>query len=123
MKRREAERKELLELSVTIDKIEASKKLKNRLGELASANGFIFGTVSIRNQKTRWGSCSQNGNISLNVKLVLLPEELMDYVILHELIHTRIQNHGKGFWKELDKYAGDSKALATRLRKYGYNLL
>ena len=56
------------------------------------------------------------------MKLALLPEDLVDYVILHELVHTRIHDHGKDFWKELDRYVGNSKALATRLRKYGYSL-
>ncbi|MFC2051983.1 M48 family metallopeptidase [Chloroflexota bacterium] len=83
---------------------------------------FTFNRVFIRSQKTRWGSCSKNNNISLNVKLVLLPEDLVDYVILHELVHTRIHNHSKSFWEELDRHTGNSKAFASRLRKYGYSL-
>lgn len=70
----------------------------------------------MREQRTRWGSCSGKNNISLNVKLVLLPEELIDYVILHELVHTRIHNHGKKFWDELDIYTGNAKAVAKRLK-------
>ena len=56
------------------------------------------------------------------MKLVLLSEALMDYVILHELVHTRMHNHSKDFWLELDKYVGNSKTMASRLRKYGYSL-
>jgi predicted metal-dependent hydrolase len=56
------------------------------------------------------------------VKLVLLSEDLMDYVILHELVHTQIHNHSKGFWEELDRHVGNGKAFASRLRKYGYSL-
>ena len=56
------------------------------------------------------------------MKLVLLSEALVDYVILHELVHTRIHHHSKDFWLELDKYVGNSKAMASRLRKYGYSL-
>jgi predicted metal-dependent hydrolase len=78
--------------------------------------------VSVRSQRTRWGSCSRNGNISLNLRLVLLPEDLADYVILHELVHTRIPNHGRGFWEELGRHVGNGKAFASRLREYGYGL-
>jgi predicted metal-dependent hydrolase len=59
----------------------------------------------------------------LNVKLVLLPERLIDYVLLHELLHTRIKNHGPGFWTELDRLTGDAKGLARNLRSYGMKLL
>lgn len=111
------------ELAATIDRAKARRYLTGRLNRLAKAHGFIFNRVSIRSQKTRWGSCSQNNNISLNVKLVLLPKDLADYVILHELVHTRIHNHSRNFWEELDRYAGSSKAFASRLRKYGYSLL
>jgi hypothetical protein len=79
--------------------------------------------VSIRNQTTRWGSCSAKGNISLNLKLVALPPELFDYVILHELVHTREHNHSARFWRELDKYVENGKAKAKALREYGVGIL
>ncbi len=101
----------------------AKRRLKARLNALAKRHGFTCNRVFIRNQRTRWGSCSFQNNISLNIRLVLLPEPLMDYVILHELTHTRVKNHGADFWLELDKYVGNGKALATRLRAYGYGLL
>ena len=109
--------------SVIIDKADASKKLASRLHYLAEKHGFTYNRVITRNQKTRWGSCSSKNNISLNMKLVLLPEDLMDYVIIHELVHTRIHDHSKGFWGELGKYIGDEKAVAKRLRRYGLGLL
>jgi len=118
----EAESRALADLSLTIDRAKARRHLTGRLNGLSKDHGFAFNRVSIRSQKTRWGSCSRNNNISLNVKLVLLPEDLVDYVILHELVHTRIPNHSNGFWEELDRYVGNSKALASRLRKYGYSL-
>ena len=96
--------------------------MTSRLNRLAKEHGFTFNRVSIRSQKTRWGSCSRNNNISLNIKLVLLSEAMVDYVILHELVHTRIYNHSKEFWLELDKYVGNSKATASRLRRYGLGL-
>ncbi|MFC1904987.1 M48 family metallopeptidase [Chloroflexota bacterium] len=111
--------------SVIIDKADAMKKLTSRLHYLAEKHGFTYNKVTIRNQKTRWGSCSHKNNISLNMKLVLLPDELVDYVILHELVHTRIHDHSKSLWAELDKYVGngEGKAMASRLRKYGGSLL
>ena len=122
MKRREAEMGVLEEELANIDRPKAMIQLTDRLNRIAREHGFSFGKVSIRNQRTRWGSCSRNNNISLNVKLVLLPKDLADYVILHELVHTRIRDHSNGFWKELDRYVGDSKAFATRLRNYSCSL-
>ena len=65
-----------------------------------------------------WGSCSYKNNISLNMKIILLPEELMDYVILHELTHTREKDHSKNFWAKMDKLVGNGKSMASRLREY-----
>ena len=111
------QRKQALGLTLqTIDKMAAGKKLADRLEYLAEMYGFACNRVTIRQQKTRWGSCSPKNNISLNIKLVLLPEELLDYVILHELVHTRIHNHSRKFWVELDKYVMNSKGMAKRLK-------
>jgi predicted metal-dependent hydrolase len=107
----------------TIDKAEATEKLKDRLGFLARDHGFNCNRVTVRQQKTRWGSCSPHNNISLNIKLAQLPEELMDYVILHELAHTRVHNHSRKFWAELDKYIKNSKSVSRRLKKDGMLLL
>jgi len=104
--------------SIAIDKADARKRLTDRLFHLAKEHGFTCNNVSIRKQRTRWGSCSHKNNISLNVKLVLLPKELNDYVILHELVHTRIPNHSKKFWAELDRYTGNGKIMAKRLRMH-----
>jgi predicted metal-dependent hydrolase len=101
-----------------INKAEAKEKLTGRLYRLAARYGFTYNKVTIRNQRSRWGSCSHKNNISLNVKLVLLPDELIDFVLLHELVHTRIHNHSKRFWAELDKYVKNVKVMAKRLRKY-----
>ena len=98
---------------------EAIETLISRLGEMAKIHNLKYARVSIRNQKTKWGSCSAKNNISLNINLARLPQELRDYVILHELVHTRIKNHGKEFWAELDKVIGGSaKELSKKLRKY-----
>lgn len=99
---------------------EIKRALIQRLEYLSSTYNIPYNKVTIRNQKTRWGSCSGNNNISLNIKLMLLPDELRDYVIMHELVHTRIKNHSKEFWKELDYYFPHSKNLDKKLRDYKY---
>ncbi|MDC0145065.1 M48 family metallopeptidase [bacterium] len=101
-----------------VDKNYARKILKQRLDQLCEKHNFLYGNLSIRNQKTRWGSCSAKNNISLNAKLTSLPKELMDYVILHELVHTRVKNHSKDFWGTLDKYVQNSKKIDKKLKKY-----
>jgi predicted metal-dependent hydrolase len=105
-----------------IDRKEARKILVKKLRQLAKKHGFSFNKVSIRNQKTRWGSCSCKNDISLNMKLVRLPDELIDYVILHELVHTRIKDHSSVFWAELDNLVGDGKLMRSRLKNYGSGL-
>ncbi len=102
----------------SIDREEAKRRLTARLEYLAARHGFTYNRVFIRNQKTRLGTCSNRNNIGLNVKVSCLPEELMDYVILHELAHTRVKNHGKEFWMLMDELVGDGKAKAARVREY-----
>lgn len=106
-----------------IDKKEAIKQIKKRVQELAGQNGFNFGKISIRNQRTRWGSCSGKSNLTFNMKLAVLPEELLDYVIFHELVHTRFHNHSPRFWEELNKYVGNGKTKASMLTYYGLGIL
>jgi len=101
-----------------IDKDEARRRLIARLEYLAAQHGFTYSRVFIRNQKTRLGTCSSKNNIGLNTKVSCLPEELMDYVILHELAHTRVKNHGREFWLLMDELVGDGKAMAKRVREY-----
>ena len=98
---------------------EAVVTIISRLEKLAKIHNFKYAKVSIRNQKTKWGSCSAKNNISLNINLARLPDELRDYVILHELVHTRFKNHSKKFWAELDKVIGRSaKELSKKLKNY-----
>ena len=109
-------------ITEAIDKEKVKKVLITRLNQLAEKYGLIYNRVFFRNQKTRWGSCSSQNNISLNIKLITLPDELVDYVILHELVHTLKKDHSKAFWAELDKAMGDGKKMASKLRKYGVGL-
>ena len=101
-----------------IDRSAARKYLINRLNQLAEKYGFTYRKVFIKNQKTRWGSCSGKNNINLNINLIRLPQELIDYTLLHELVHTRIKNHSPQFWSQLDDLLGDAKRLDKKLSKY-----
>lgn len=73
--------------------------LPTRLAFLAEKHNFQYGKVTLRNQKTRWGSCSYQNNISLNIQLMRLPSHLVDYVLIHELAHTIEKNHSNSFWE------------------------
>ena len=119
----ENRKKAFIDPFLAIDKADARKRLTARLYYLAREHGFTCNNVSIREQRTRWGSCSHKNNISLNVKLVLMPQEIIDYVMLHELVHTRIHNHSKKFWAELDRYIENSKNMAKRLSMNELRLL
>ena len=101
-----------------INRSAARSVLIDRLDQLALKYGFTYNRVFIRNQKTRWGSCSAKNNINLNVNLVRLPDELIDYTILHELVHTRVKNHSRQFWDQMDILLGDAKKIDKKLRAY-----
>jgi len=96
--------------------------LVTRLDQLSNQHGFHYQKVSIRDQKSRWGSCSGYNNISLNRKLYYLPPELADYVLLHELAHTIQKNHGPEFWNILFGILGKQKTQQARraLRDYEF---
>lgn len=83
---------------------------------------FSFNKISIRNQKTRWGSCSKNGNISFNYKIALLPEKMADYIIVHELCHLNEFNHSKNFWSLVAKAIPDHHDIRKDLKKNGSSL-
>ncbi len=97
----------------------AAQRLFQRLVSLADKYQFTFRQVTFRNQKTRWGSCSRQNNINLNLKIAQLPDHLRDYILLHELVHTREKNHGPGFWQLLDTATNSrGKVYAKELRRY-----
>lgn len=77
-----------------------------------------YGKLTIRQQATRWGSCSARGNLNFNWKLVLVPEELVDYVVVHELAHRKEMNHSPGFWKIVEEQLPDYRERRKRLREY-----
>ena len=85
--------------------------------------GVTYGKITIRNQKTRWGSCSSNGNLNFNCLLMLAPGDVLDYVIVHELCHRKHMNHSKEFWGEVEKIIPDYKTSYTWLKKHGGELI
>jgi predicted metal-dependent hydrolase len=97
---------------------EAKKYLPLRLTEFARLYGFDFRKVSIKNNKSRWGSCSKRNNINLNLHLIRLPRHLSDYVLLHELVHTMHKNHSKKFWQQLDTLTGNARILDRELKHF-----
>lgn len=99
-------------------KQQATTLLIPRVRELARIHKFTIGSVSIKRLKSRWGSCSSQGDIVLNSYLMQLPWHLIDYVLLHELTHTRIMAHGPRFWKEMEKYVPNLKESRKEIRTY-----
>ena len=100
-------------------RMEAKMHLPKRLSTLAARHGFSFNKVTIRDNRRNWGSCSSKNNISLNLQMMKLPEELIDYILLHELVHTEIKDHSPNFWKRLDEVSnGQARQLARQVRKY-----
>lgn len=98
---------------------EAKRILPQRVEELAGQFGFSFSGVKIQSSKTRWGSCSKEQNINLSFYMMLLPQHLVDYVILHELCHTKEMNHGERFWQLMDEVtAGKTKKLRAEMKRY-----
>ncbi len=108
---------------LNIDIAKAQKDLFNRLDYFSDLYHLPYRRAAFRCQKTKWGSCSGKNNINLNINIAFLPQELQDYILLHELVHTQVKNHGKQFWAELDKYTtGRARELSKLLRKYKMKL-
>jgi len=108
---------------LNIDLEKAQKDLCSRLKHFSEKYKLHYNRVVFRCQKTRWGSCSSKNNINLNVNIAFLSEELQDYILLHELVHTKVKNHSRQFWAELNKYTDDrSRELAKKLKKYNMKL-
>lgn len=100
--------------------LEAAKQyIPQRVAYYASRMGVSYGRISIREQKTRWGSCSSKGNLNFNWKLMLMPEEVLDYVVVHELAHRKEMNHSPRFWAVVEAELPDYRQLRLRLKECG----
>lgn len=99
-------------------KQEAETELPHRLRQLAKEHGFKFKSVEVKRLKTRWGSCNHRREITLNCFLMQLPWSLIDYVLLHELMHTQIMAHGPVFWQELGNYIPDLPQKRQAIREH-----
>lgn len=104
-------------------KIRSKKIFLNLTEKYAQLVGVKFNKITIRKQETRWGSCSQNGNISYNVKLMCAPMEIIEYVILHEVMHLRHFNHSTAFWENIKMIMPDYKKRMDYLKQFGHNFI
>lgn len=113
---------------LTMDEIraladEAMRVIPARTAHFAPLVGVRYGRITIRNQKTRWGSCSSKGNLNFNCLLMLAPPEVLDYVVVHELCHRREMNHSPRFWAEVAKIIPDYKKHEQWLKTEGTKLM
>ncbi|MBE6223454.1 MAG: DUF45 domain-containing protein [Bacteroidales bacterium] len=97
---------------------QAKAELPTRLAALAARHGFQYKRVFIKNNRCNWGSCSSLGNINLNLRLVSLPQELQDYVMLHELCHLKYLNHSPQFHALLESVCPGHRALEKQIKQY-----
>lgn len=97
---------------------QAEALLPKRLRQLADSYGFTYGSVTVKQLKGRWGSCDNKQDIVLNLFLMQLPWELIDYVLVHELVHTKHLNHSADFWAEFEQHAPRAKHLRKQVRNY-----
>lgn len=97
-------------------KREAARLVASRLEYFNQSYGFVYHRISLRNPRTRWGSCSKKGNLNFSYKLLTLPPELADYIIVHELCHLKEFNHSKRFWELVSQTIPDYKNLRKQLR-------
>ena len=111
-------REELLELVE-----QARGYLPPRIKHYADILGVKYGMITIRNQHTRWGSCSAKGNLNFNCLLMLMPEEVRDYVVVHELCHRLEMNHSKRFWSLVEGVMPDYKRIRKLLDEEGSKVM
>ena len=102
---------------------EALKVIPERVEYFAKVIGVTYGKITVRNQKTRWGSCSSKGNLNFNCLLMLAPPEVLDYVVVHELCHRKQMNHSKAFWLEVEKVLPDYKEARKWLKEDGSQII
>ena len=102
---------------------QAARDIPERVARFAPLVGVAFGRVTIRSQRTRWGSCSAKGNLNFNCLLMLCPEEVRDYVVIHELCHRLELNHSPRFWAQVERYCPDYARHRKWLKENGGSLI
>ena len=108
----------LPELLSKTDWMKIQLKIGKRVRHYCETMGVTVGYVTVKNQKTRWGSCSAKGNVNFNYQLAFLPDKLLDYVVIHELAHRRHMDHSEAFWAEVEKYCPDYLERRKQLKEY-----
>lgn len=113
---------------LTVDEVRALadralKIIPQRVTHFAPLVGVSYNGITIRNQRTRWGSCSSLGNLNFNCLLVLVPPAVLDYVVIHELCHRREMNHSAKFWAEVEKFDPDYREHRKWLKENGGSLI
>lgn len=101
----------------------ALKVIPVKVKHYAGLMNVQYGRITIRNQKTRWGSCSGKGNLNFNCLLMLAPDEVVDYVVVHELCHLIEMNHSKAFWRQVERVMPDYKKHRKWLKDHGYEIM
>ena len=124
-RKQESEKSQAKELSKQEIKYlvtKAKRVIPQRVNYYAEKMGLSYGRITIRLQKSRWGSCSGKGNLNFNCLLVKAPEEVMDYVVVHELCHLKEMNHSPRFWSEVEKVLPDYRERRKWLKDHGREL-
>lgn len=120
---RRAKEKQFTDDDIRKMKDEAKRVIPDRVKYYAGIMGVTFGKITIKNQKNRWGSCSSKGNLNFNCLLMLTPDKVRDYVVIHELCHLKQMNHSKMFWAEVEKVMPDYKVYRQWLSQNGNMLI
>ncbi len=100
----------------------ARECIKERLNHYCKLVGIEYNGMKIKEQRTRWGSCSKKGNVNFNWKLIMYPQWVIDYVVLHEVCHLRYMNHSKEYWAMVERYMPDYRKAQEWLKKDGMGL-
>jgi predicted metal-dependent hydrolase len=103
-------------------KKQARKIISDLVDELAQSFGFSYQKIRISSARTRWGSCSSKNTLSFTYRLIMTPPEVVKYVVIHELVHTRVKNHSKSFWTSVERILPDYKKDKNWLKKNGNRL-